>query len=144
MGAFIRDDQKKNLHIAQFLTYLFSAIQDEAIRVMAVEMFTKYTTAGPSLAVNEMVAMFLAFYAAKADELGVQNSFPTIHYHISLAEESYVGYIKMLYREYPLYEQLDKDTLSSLITALLSYHGVVATDENTTIQDIVNRIRVSI
>lgn len=69
MGAVIRDDQKKNLHIAQFLTYLFSAVQDEAIWVIVVEVFTKYNTAGPTLAVHEMVAMFLPFYAAKADEL---------------------------------------------------------------------------
>lgn len=41
LGAQIRDDQKKNAHLAQFLTYLFNTVNDEEIRTISVELFSR-------------------------------------------------------------------------------------------------------
>ena len=41
IGAQIRDDQKINTQLAQFLTYLFGTVQHDEIRTMSVELFSK-------------------------------------------------------------------------------------------------------
>ncbi len=41
MGAQIRDDQQKHNHLAQFLTFLFGAVQNDDIWSMSVELFSK-------------------------------------------------------------------------------------------------------
>ncbi|MBP6910264.1 hypothetical protein KBC03_01560 [Patescibacteria group bacterium] len=41
MGQQIQGDQKKNAHLAQFLTYLFSAVNDDEIRSTTVELFSR-------------------------------------------------------------------------------------------------------
>jgi len=70
MGAQIRDDQKKNSHLAQFLTYLFSAVTDDEIRTMSVELFSRpdQNNLTMTLAIYEMLALFLPFYTAKSHE----------------------------------------------------------------------------
>lgn len=143
LGSQIRDDQKKNAHLAQFLTYLIGAVQSDEIRTVTVELFSKPDQTGVSttLALYEMIALFLPFYATKAHELWIDNSFPSLNYEIQLARESYIGYIKMLYRMYPLYESLDKDTLSSLAVSLLLYHNVIALWEGQTHAAIAQTLR---
>lgn len=71
MGGQIRDDQKKNGHLAQFLTFLFSAVQHDDIRAMSVELFSRQDASmlNQTLAIYELVAMFLPFYSYKAQEL---------------------------------------------------------------------------
>jgi len=49
-----------------------------------------------------------------------------------------------LYRTYPFYEQLDKDTLSALIAALLLYHHAVVLEEGQTQADLAQRVRASL
>ncbi|MBP6910265.1 hypothetical protein KBC03_01565 [Patescibacteria group bacterium] len=94
-----------------------------------------------SLAIFEMLALFLPFYASKAQETGIDASFDTLRYEISLNGESYLGYVQLLYRIYPFYSQLDKDTLSSLIASLLLYHGLAVIEEGKTFEDFVRQIR---
>lgn len=71
MGGQIRDDQKKNGFLSQFLTFLFSAVQNDDIRAMAVELFSRPDQNGTNqtLSIYEMTALFLPFYAMKAQEL---------------------------------------------------------------------------
>lgn len=143
MGAQIRDDQKKNAHLAQFLTYLFGAVNNDEIWSTSVELFSKMDANNMSqtLAIFEMLALFLPFYAAKAQETGVHLSFEGVNYEISLSGESYIAYIQSLYRVYPFYHQIDKDTLSSLLASLLLYHGLAVIEEGKTFEEFVQRIR---
>lgn len=71
MGSQIRDDQKKNTHLAQFLTFLFGAVQNDDIWSMSVELFSKNdpVSGAQSLAIYELIALFLPFYSYKAQEL---------------------------------------------------------------------------
>lgn len=142
MSSQIHGDQKKNTQVAQFLTFLFSAVQDDGIREVTVELFSKpdQVSNTMTLAVYEMIGLFLPFYAYKAHELWLQESFP-VSYEIDLAPESYLQYITHLYRQYPLFESLDKDTLSQLLGGLLLYHRVVALEEGKTLTEYAATIR---
>ena len=86
MGAHIRDDQQKNSELAKFLTYLFGAISDDAIRATAVTLFTRpdQTNLNMTLAIYEMLALFLPFYIAKTEESGIGSAFPSIQYDLAL------------------------------------------------------------
>ena len=143
MGSQIRDDQKKNTHLAQFLTFLFGAVQNDEIWSAAVELFSSMDTKinAQVLAIYELVALFLPFYSYKAQELGLDLTFPSLHYAIQLSEADYIAYVRTLSSHYPLYATLDKDTLVSLISSLLLYHQLVVVPEGKTFDDIIAQVR---
>lgn len=147
VGGQIRDDQIKNSFLAQFLTFLFQSIQHDEIWAMAVELFSKPSEAlgwWATLLLHEMVALFLPFYAYKAQELGLDQTFPSLHYAIMLSQESYMGYVHTLYTHYPFYQKLDKDTLATLVASLLLYHHIVVVPEGKTFDDVLSSIRSAV
>ncbi len=70
--------------------------------------------------------------------------FPSLHYAITLSQQDYLSYLRIVTREYPLYTTLDKDTLAILITSLLLYHRVVVVPEGKTFEDVSAPIRASL
>ncbi len=86
MGAQIKDDQKKNAHLAQFLTYLISTVDKDEIRTMSVELFSRPDQTGltMTLAIFEMLALFLPFYTSKVYESGINQAFPSMQFDIAL------------------------------------------------------------
>ncbi len=150
IGAQIGASQIQNTKLAHFLTYLLNTVQDENIWIILIDLFSKpdvttsSNTANMALAVNEMVALFLPFYMSKVEELDMQELFQEVSYQISLDEHSYIQYIHALYQAYPLYGQLDKDILSSLLTAILVYHGLTKEEEERDLQKIVNEVRAAL
>jgi len=146
MGSQIRDDQKKNNHLAQFLTFVFTAVQNDEIRSMSVELFSKPdpVSGTQTLAIYELVALFLPFYSYKAQELGLDMLFPSLHYAISLSQQEYMGYLRIVMGAYPLYATLDTITLGTLVTALLIYHRIIVVPEGKTFDDVATEIRASL
>lgn len=150
IGAQIQATQTQNTKLAKFLSYLLNTVQDETVRAILIDLFstpdehTSSNEANMMFAVEEMVALFLPLYLSAVQEYGIDEQFSHISYMISLDEQTYLHYIHSLYKTYPLYEQIDKDTFSSLITALLIYHGLVQETEERTLQDIVNQVRVAL
>lgn len=150
IGAQIQSTQIQNTKLAQFLSYLLNTIQDENVWAILIDLFSKpdiETTSNDAnmmFAVEEMVVLFLPLYVSQVEEYGIDEQFSAVSYRISLDEQSYLRYIHSLYNHYPLYEQIDKDTFSSLITALLVYHGLVQQTAERSLQDIVNEVRVAL
>lgn len=145
MGGAIREDQKKNSAIAHFFTFLFSAISDEDIWAMVVDLFSTNDGVGAkSLAIYEIIALFLPLYALKADELGVTVLFPDVTTRISLSRDTYAAYIRELQNIYPLYREVDRDTLITLVISLLTYHHIVAFDTPESEQEAKDFIRQSL
>ena len=145
MGGVIRDDHKKNTAIAHFLTFLFSAVSDDDIWAMVVDLFSVADGLGSkSLAIYELIALFLPLYTLKAEELGLDTVFGDIPSRISLSRETYVSYVHDLRNHYPVYGEIDKDTLTALVISLLTYHHIVVLDTPESEQETRDFVRQSL
>lgn len=96
---------------------------------MVVDLFSKNDGMGvKSLAIYEIIALFLPLYSHKAHEHQVDVLFPDLAVPHSLSRDSYAAYLRDLRSHYPLYGQVDTDTLVQLSIALLTYHHLVQLD----------------
>ena len=146
IGGQIRDDQHKNSHIAQFLSFLFSQITSDDVRAMSVDLFSELAENGvdKNLKLHEMIAIFLPLYASKAHDLKMDTIYPDIHFDIPTDQASYLGYLNAVAKVLPLYQQLDKDTLVSLIITLLEYHRLFVMPEHNDMNQVRQTIRAAL
>ena len=129
----IKWDSQKNGQIAKFLEFLFGEVKSDTIWEIIVELCSK-TDGGwmnMTLAVNELVMLFQPFFSHQFKEQWLQHIFP--HeipdvYPVNI--DNYITYIRDVRQYYPLIQQMDSDTLASLIVALIGYFGYGSVTED--------------
>lgn len=130
----IRWDSQKNAQIAKFLEFLFSEVKSDAIWEIMVELCSKtdWGWMNMTLAVNELVMVLQPFFSSHFKEQWLHHIFPhevpEVH---PMNIDNYITYIRDIRQYYPLIQQMDADTLSALIVALIEYfgYGSVAEDK---------------
>lgn len=129
----IKWDSQKNSQIAKFLEFLFGEVKSDTIWEIIVELCSK-TDGGwmnMTLAVNELVMLFQPFFNHQFREQELQHIFPHEIPDVSpMNIDNYITYIRDIRQYYPLIQQMDADTLASLIVALIGYFGYGSVTED--------------
>lgn len=132
MWAQIRWDSQKNGQIAKFLEFLFSEVKDDKIREIIVELCSKADSwwFGMTLSINELALFFEPFFQHQFQEYWLKDVFPHEVPAVSPVNiDNYITYIRDIRQYYPLIQQMDSDTVSSLIVALIGYFGYGSVSE---------------
>lgn len=126
MWQQIRWDAQKNGQIAKFLEFLFGEVKNDAIWEVVVELCSKpdHTWYGVVLAINELIILFAPFFPSQFEHSWLHAVFQHEIPHVQpISIDWYIAYIRTIRQYYPLIQQMDAMTLSSLILALIEYFG---------------------
>lgn len=126
MWQQIRWDAQKNGQIAKFLEFLFGEVKNDAIWEVVVELCSKpdHTWYGVVLAINELIILFAPFFPSQFEHSWLHTVFQHEIPHVQpMTIDWYIAYIRTIRQYYPLIQQMDAMTLSSLILALIEYFG---------------------
>lgn len=129
----IKGDSQKNVQIAKFLEFLFGEVKDDKIWEIIVELCSKTDGSwfNMTLAVHELVIIMQPFFSHQFKEQGLHNIFPhEVPEVYTMNIDNYIIYIRDVRQYYPLIQQMDTDTLASLMVALIEYFGYGSVTED--------------
>lgn len=130
IGGQIRDDSKKNAHLAQFLEFLFSAIKSDAVWTKVIPLCTRTdsTGKGQTLSLHELIAFFVPFYPDEAAQFQVLEAIPDLPVCANTQLDGYSLYVADVRRHFVYAKAMERKELAEFVLEILAYFGVFSLD----------------
>jgi hypothetical protein len=126
IGGQIREDNKKNAHLAQFLEFLFSAVQSDAVWTKVIPLCTRADITGKvqTLSLHELIAFFVPFFPAEAEQFQIHDAIPDLPACANTQLDGYSLYIAEIRRLFEYAKTMDRREMAEFVLELLAYFGV--------------------